>query len=61
MEADDWAAADKIHELECRVEELEIENGGLEEDLLCVIEKFCDLAEREAMRDEMAIRRSIDG
>lgn len=61
MEADDWAVADKIHRLECRIEELEIENAGLEDDLLCEKDKVCNLMEREAIRDEMTIRRSIDG
>lgn len=59
MEADDWAVADKIHRLECRIEELEIKNAGLEDDLLCEKDKVCNLIEREAYQDEMMTRRGL--
>ncbi|MBO7206417.1 MAG: hypothetical protein J6W10_02260 [Kiritimatiellae bacterium] len=59
MEADDWAVADKIHRLECRIEELKIENAGLEDDLSYEKDKVCDLIEREAYQDEMTTRRGL--
>ena len=57
MEADDWANAVKIHELECQKEELENENDSLRDDLFHSNNRICDLVEREAYRDDLKIRR----
>lgn len=71
MEADDRAAACEIHRLECRVEELkneihrlecrneelENENDSLRDELFHSNNRICDLVEREAYRDDLALRR----
>lgn len=57
MEADDWANAVEIYELECRNEELENENDSLRDELFHSNNRICDLVEREAYRDEVAARR----
>ena len=57
MEADDWANALTIHDLECKNEELENELFGVQDDLARARDKVCELMEQEACRDEAAIRR----
>ena len=59
MEADDWANAWAIHILECKNEELENELFYTQSELALTRDTVCELIEKEAERDEAAIRRGI--
>lgn len=57
MEADDWANALAIHYLECENEELKNELFYTQDELALARDEICELIEKEAERDEAAIRR----
>lgn len=57
MEADDWANAWVIHILECKNEELENELFYTQDELALTRGRVCELIDKEAERDEAAIRR----
>lgn len=57
MEADDWANALAIHDLECKNEELENELFYTQDELALTRGRVCELIEKEAERDEATIRR----
>lgn len=59
MEADDWANALAIHDLECKNEELENELFYTQDELALTKDKVSELIEKEAERDEAAIRRGL--
>lgn len=57
MEADDWANAWTIHVLECENERLQNELFYTQDELAQSRDSICELIEKEAERDEAAIRR----
>lgn len=59
MEADDWANALAIHDLECKNEELENELFYAQDELALTRDRVCELIDKEAERDEAAIRKGV--